>query len=289
MPPSSRIAFVGAGALGQALAVHVGAVTPVTLVATPRSFTKILQPGRIRLSGLSDRSIAVVAGAAEQPGTVGVVQQAGDVPDDDNLVFVTKGPQLADAIAGFRGRAGTGWVAGLQNGERAGDACRLFTSAGLRAAVADDLESLLWTKCANAIGIFGVTALARVSTTEMFQTPALVSAYLSLLAETQRVAQACGVTIRDFEDLPMGRYLSAPAGAIGPEIVRAARARADGARSVSSMAQDVMAGRPTEAAETFGDVARRAGRHGVAVPLIGLVAEIIGGLDDLASGPAQTG
>jgi hypothetical protein len=45
------------------------------------------------------------------------------------------------------------------------------------------------------------------------------------------------------------------------------------------MAQDVAAGRPTEVAQIFGDLARRGRRHAVATPRTDLIANIISGID----------
>ena len=329
---SQRITFVGAGALAQALAAHVGSVVPVTLFATPRSYDEILGRGRIRLSGLRDRSLEVHPGAAKDTSSIGVVQDAAQLGPSDNLVFGTKGPQLPGAIDSLRPHGGDSWVAGLQNGvqkddlltvafgkdrvlgaatlfnarrgdnddiivggtgktyfgefeggqsERVKQVGQAFTDSGLNVDLPDDIRSLLWTKCVNAIGIFGTTALARISTTDMFRSPELVSAYLSLLMEGKAIANASGVEIRDFDDLPVGGYVNSPGGEVAERIVMAARAKADGATSVSSMAQDVMMGRRTEVNEVFGYLVEQAKLKGVAAPRIAFFRDIVSGLDGM--------
>jgi 2-dehydropantoate 2-reductase len=329
---SQRITFVGAGALAQGLAVHVGSVAPVTLFATSRSYDEILGRGRIQLSGLSDRSLAVHEGAAVDTSSIGVVKDAAQIDSADSLIFGTKGPQLQGVIDSLGAHGGDGWVAGLQNGvqkdelltkafgaarvlgmatlfnarrgtdndiiiggtgktylgefeggasERVKSAGKLFAEAGLNVDLPDDIRSLLWTKCVNAIGIFGTTALARISTTDLFRSPELVAAYLSLMAEGKAIANAYGVQIRDFEDLPIGGYVDSPAAEVIDRIVTAARAKATGATSISSMAQDVMAERGTEVNEVFGYLVDQADAKGVPAPRIRFFRDIVSGLDNL--------
>ena len=92
----------------------------VTLLATPRTAASLLNEGRIRLRGVVDDDIPV-APAPAPPGSVGVTDDAADLPAGAGLIFLTKGHDLAEAIATVRAAwpaAGddAAWVAGLQNG-----------------------------------------------------------------------------------------------------------------------------------------------------------------------------
>ncbi len=154
----------------------------------------------------------------------------------------------------------------------------VFAGAGLPVVVVTEIRSLLWAKFCNAIGIFGVSALTRLPSVEIFARPPLAFAYRSLLDEAAAVAAAEGVEVKDFPDLPMRTYLQpTPAEAVAEMGRRAApgRGRAPG---FSSIVQDVAAGRRTEIEETFGDLVRRAHQHGVQVPRAELVYRIVSGL-----------
>jgi 2-dehydropantoate 2-reductase len=172
-------------------------------------------------------------------------------------------------------------------GERAGAACRAFRAAGLPCETVEDTPSMLWSKFANAVGVFAVTALTGVPTSEMFNRPPLVRAYRSMLDEVDAVAWAEGISIGDFPGLTIRTYLRGTP----EELVERFAGRAVGPAgppSYSSMAQDVAAGRPTEAAQIFGDLVRRAARHGVATPRAELVNELMAGIDAGAAEHAGT-
>jgi 2-dehydropantoate 2-reductase len=115
------LAFVGAGALGQAfaglLAAHGRAVT---LLATPGSAAQLHEAGRIRLRGGVELDVAV-APAPAPPGVVGVATDPARLPAGAGVIFATKGHQLQGAIDGVRAAWPApgdtlAWVAGIQNG-----------------------------------------------------------------------------------------------------------------------------------------------------------------------------
>jgi 2-dehydropantoate 2-reductase len=153
-----------------------------------------------------------------------------------------------------------------------------FLGAGLPAVVVPDIRSLLWAKFCNAIGIFGVSALTRLPSVEIFARPPLAFAYRSLLEEAALVAAAEGVAVADFPDLPMRTYLEpAPEEAVAA-MTRRARPVSGKPPGFSSIVQDLAAGRRTEIEETFGDLVRRAHAHGLQVPRAELVYRIVSGL-----------
>lgn len=169
---------------------------------------------------------------------------------------------------------------GEETSERVVRLARALAAAGLPVRVERDIRSLLWTKFCHAIGVFGVSALSGLPSYEIFSRPCLAHAYRSLLEEAAAVAAAEGATIGDFPDLPVATNLHLPVA----EAVAAMAARAGpkpvGRRGFSSMAQDLAAGRQTEVDETFGDLVRRAHRHGLALPCSELVYRVVKGRQD---------
>ncbi len=193
----------------------------------------------------------------------------------------------ATVLGAQRLRPGAATIAGLgttflgefdaPTSERTERMAAALAGAGLPTVVVTEIRSLLWSKFCNAIGVFGVSALTRVPSVEIFARPPLAFAYRSLLDETAAVAAAEGVQVKDFPDLPMRTYLQpTPAEAVAEMGRRSAPARGR-APSFSSIAQDVSAGRRTEIEETFGDLLRRAHQHGVQVPRAELVYRLVSG------------
>jgi 2-dehydropantoate 2-reductase len=138
---------------------------------------------------------------------------------------------------------------------------------------------MLWSKFANAVGVFGVTAITGLPTAQMFARPPLALAYRALLQEAASVAAAEGTEVGDFPDLPMKTYAEQPV----EEFLAAMAARPappPGAPpGYSSMAQDLAAGRPTEVDQIFGDLVRRAEARAIGVPLSQMVYRLITGLE----------
>ncbi len=188
-----------------------------------------------------------------------------------------------DVVVGGTGFAYFGEFSGEQS-LRVAEIVRIFEAAGLSAAAAADIHSLLWMKCVNAMGVFGTSALTRQTSTMIMKTPELVDAYLSILHEAAAVAVAEGAVVQDFQDIPMGTNLNPDRIAVRDAIVSTARAAASGPGSLSSMAQDVLAGRPTEARETFGDLVERADRHGIDVPRLAFIRDLLLGYNAAVRG-----
>src|SRR4030088_2900512 len=99
MEPTSTIAIVGAGSLGQAFAGLLAANgRAVTLLATESSSKRLLGVGAIRLRGGIVSDIPVCAVPA--PARVGGVPfDPTKLPADAGLIFATKGHQLDAAVA----------------------------------------------------------------------------------------------------------------------------------------------------------------------------------------------
>jgi 2-dehydropantoate 2-reductase len=157
-------------------------------------------------------------------------------------------------------------------------ACEAFAAAGLPATVVDDGRSLVWSKFANAVGIFAVTGLTRLATGEMLRRRPLARAYRSLLEEVDAVARAEGVRIEDYPELPMRTYLEATAEQVA-DLMAARPFDPRAPQNLSSMAQDIAAERKTEVEQIFADLARRGRRHGIPTPRVDLVNDLISGID----------
>jgi 2-dehydropantoate 2-reductase len=335
----SSLAFVGAGALGQAFAGLLAKNgQAVTLLATPRTAASLLNEGRIRLRGVVDHDIPV-APAPAPPGSVGVTANAADLPAGVGLIFLTKGHDLADAIATVRAAwpvAGddAAWVAGLQNGlakddmlaaafgaarvvpgatilgggrgadgivtvtalgmtylgeKQGGSSPRVdaaidaLMAAGIPAQAPESIQSILWSKACNAAGVFGVSVLARATGPQMSGDANMMHAYLGLVRETAATGAAYGVAVGDYPNFPpIHTYTVTPDEETLAKIVKPGPLPRGG--SLPSMTQDVLAGRPMEVEQVFGDLVERAERAGVDVPRLTLVRDIMRGIDRITRG-----
>lgn len=144
---------------------------------------------------------------------------------------------------------------------RAGEA---FREAGLDTTVAGDMPRRLWTKLAVNAGINPVTALARVDNGAVLAEP-LAGTARAAARETAEVAAAAGI------DLDPGEAVAAMEG-----VAR------DTAENISSMRQDVEAGRRTEVDAINGYVLGQAEQP---VPVNRTLAALVGGWEAGEAGP----
>jgi 2-dehydropantoate 2-reductase len=118
---ASTLAFIGAGALGQAFAGLIAASgQPVTVLATPRSAQRLQEAGCVRLHGVKPLKVPI-APAPAPAGYVGITTDPTRLPSEAGLIFTTKAHQLHGAIAAVRAAwpprgDQVSWVGGLQNG-----------------------------------------------------------------------------------------------------------------------------------------------------------------------------
>lgn len=166
--------------------------------------------------------------------------------------------------------------------DRVNEAVAILRSAEIPAEATRDVQSVLWSKECNAVGVFGVSVLTRMSASATMRIPELIHAYLSLVRETAAVAAANGVQVGDYAGFSIRTYVERsdeetlarllaprPAGSGAPA----------GPPIMPSMTQDLLAGRPMEADEVFADVVVRAEKAGVPVPRIELARDLICGLN----------
>ncbi len=335
---SPALAFVGAGALGQSFAGLLAKNgQSVTLLATPRTAASLLAAGRIRLQGVVECEIPAVPAPAP-PSSVGITTDPANLPAGVGLVFLTKGHDLASAIAHVRAawpRPGddAAWVVGLQNGlakddmlaatfgaarvvpgatilgggrgadgivtvtslgmaylgEMAGGssprvdaAIAALMAAGIPAEAPASIQSVLWSKACNAAGVFGVSVLARASGPQLGGDPNLMRAYLALVRETATTGAAYGVEVGNYPNFPpIHTYAVTPDDETLAQIKPGPLPRGG---SLPSMTQDVLAGRPMEVEQVFGDLVARAERAGITVPHLTFVRDILRGIDRITRG-----
>lgn len=143
---------------------------------------------------------------------------------------------------------------------------RAFSAAGLETTVVEDAPRRLWEKLAVNAGINATTALARIDNGALLTGPARCPARQAA-REVARVATAEGI------DLATGSTSTAAAEATAVEALdRVADATAE---NVSSMRQDVEAGRRTEVDAIYGAVVDRAAAHEIDVPVSVTLASLL--------------
>ena len=216
---------------------------------------------------LKDELLAAAFGAGRVIGAVTILSAQRD---PDGAVIITS-----------RGMTYFGEFTGGCS-PRVTAAVQFLKAAGIPAEAAEDIQSVLWSKACNAIGVFGVCVLTRSSASGLMRNPDLVRAYHALIRETAAVAAAYAVPIGDYAGFPIRGYLDKS----DAEMVELATMRAtrfapgeEGDGSLPSMLQDLRAGRPMEWDQVFGDMVRRAEKVGVPVPRIALVRDLIAGLN----------
>lgn len=137
----------------------------------------------------------------------------------------------------------------------------LFREAGLPAEVDENLPLTVWRKLIANAAINPLSALANLRNGQLLERPPMLRRMQRLATETAAVARAEGAAITDEEAVELA--------------ISAARATAD---NISSMRQDVDAGRQTEIDFLNGAVVHLAALHGLRVPenekIVGRISNI---------------
>jgi 2-dehydropantoate 2-reductase len=156
-----------------------------------------------------------------------------------------------------------------------------LTDARIPSIAVDDIESVIWSKACNATGAFGVSVLTGPQAPLIGYDPDLMRAFLSLARETAAVAAALGHPIANHEGLPpvrtwMERDVEEIVAELPPPPTTATATAT--ARTYPSMLQDLMAGRQMEVEEVFGAIVAQGEAHGIPVPRLTLVRDLLRGL-----------
>jgi 2-dehydropantoate 2-reductase len=157
-------------------------------------------------------------------------------------------------------------------------------AAGIPAQTPPSIQSVLWSKACNAAGVFGVSVLARATGPQMSGDPSLMRAYLALVRETATTGRAYGIEVGNYPNFPPIHTYS-----VTPDEETLANMNfkpgpLPRGGSLPSMTQDLLAGRPIEVEQVFGDLVERAERAGVPVPHLTFVRDIMRGIDRIARG-----
>ena len=141
-------------------------------------------------------------------------------------------------------------------------------------------EAVEWFKLCFLIPGSVVTSLSRRTYAEMCLHPELSLLWVQLMRETYSVPQALGVPLETPPASPwkVMDWLGQPDEVAVEGLNEIGRATAPSMRP--SMAQDVLAGRRTEASEVLGPLIREARRAGVAIPKTEAAYQLIRGLED---------
>ncbi|HPI77441.1 MAG TPA: 2-dehydropantoate 2-reductase [bacterium] len=145
----------------------------------------------------------------------------------------------------------------------------MLSGAGIPAEVAPGgVSALLWKKAVINAGINPLTAVLRVRNGELLERLSALSTMRAAAAEAAAAARSAGVDISDADAV---------------ELVETVARRT--AANISSMHQDVAAGRPTEIDFICGAIAAQADKHSIPVPVNKTLLNLIkamseGGLQD---------
>jgi 2-dehydropantoate 2-reductase len=148
----------------------------------------------------------------------------------------------------------------------------------------DDIQSVLWSKAVLAVGAMGVPVLLRLPYHHVFTEPRARNLFIDLVGDAAEVAAAEGVPLVDLPGpLQAGRLTALPRAEALARLEGVGRSMvAAGQTSVRvSMLQSLETGRPLEVEAVFGEVVALADRHGLAVPLLRTVTDIVRTLDDV--------
>lgn len=123
-----------------------------------------------------------------------------------------------------------------------------LAAAGIPTTVSDDIDQALWVKLITNCAYNALSAVGAVPYAVMLQTDGAREVMQSVVAECAAVAAACGVTL--------------PADLVRQVLAIAERMP----KQMSSTAQDLLRGKPTEIDFLNGAVVRKGAEHGIPTP-----------------------
>ena len=173
--------------------------------------------------------------------------------DPDRLIGCIAYPAAAIAEPGvIRHIEGNRFPVGELDGQetdRVGQVSQMFTEAGFKARILDDVRSEIWLKLWGNLSFNPISALTHATLVDICQFPLTRALAETMMTEAKAVAECLGAGFR----VSMER-------------------RIDGAEAVgkhkTSMLQDVEAGKPLEIDGMLGAVVELAGVTGVEVPTL---------------------
>jgi 2-dehydropantoate 2-reductase len=309
----SDIAVVGAGAIGCYFGGRLArAGNTVTLIGRPRHVDPIAGNGLLfrsrgqdeRIAVAATTDIAAIAGArlilfcVKSLDTEKTVQQmAPHVAADAVILSMQNGvdnaerirlhiknevmPVLVYAAAQMIGPGSVEHTGGGNaiigrtaefrtkfSGESAlTEITALFKAAGVPVKITENIEAELWTKLVMNCAYNAICALTGTPYGKMTADPEIRAVMIEVVQEVVAVASAKGVRLPDN---------------IADAAIRLSDAMP---RTMSSTAQDIAQGRPTEIGHLNGYVARQGAALGIATPLNSTLTALTKLLEETKSGP----
>jgi 2-dehydropantoate 2-reductase len=160
---------------------------------------------------------------------------------------------------------------GRHQTDRIGFIVEAFVRSGLKAAAADDIVSIEWTKQAFQNPFAPLSAITRLPVHLVWSSPQLAEVSVHMFREVAAVAQAKGVFLSEhpaWSLFNMKLMRDAPFDQAVRKLVEVGRQVTASGRThiIPSMLQDVLAGKQTEVEETVGYVFKEGQRLGIPVP-----------------------
>jgi len=128
------------------------------------------------------------------------------------------------------------------------DLARLLAEVGIPTTVSDDIDSVLWTKLIINCAYNALSAVGPIAYAAMLETDGAREVMLNVIRECEAVAAACGVRLPP----DIAERVMAVAGRMPNQM--------------SSTAQDLLRGKPTEIDFLNGHVVRKGAEHGIPTP-----------------------
>jgi 2-dehydropantoate 2-reductase len=148
--------------------------------------------------------------------------------------------------------------------------------------VRDDIMSVIWSKAVLAAAAMGMSALTRMFYHRIFELPGNREAFLDLAHEAASIARAEGVELVDLPGPLQAGYLVGLPREDALHVLRdlAARLVSTGQTQVRvSILQSIDRRRPTEVGAVFSDLLHIADRHGLDLPRLRFVTNVVESLD----------
>lgn len=312
-----RFTIVGAGALGTITAAHlIAAGHDVTVVARGQRAKQIAAHG-LRVTGVSELALPCEPQPKLDPGTdpgvlvyavktyqmeaalataagvtpAAVFSMANGVMKNDQLRAAFTPASVVGCMANFSGELLEGGeVTFTRNvclhlgGElpEVGAMVTAIHDAGINAALADDIESVEWSKYVGWIALFALAVISRAGTGRFLSNAYLAGVAARMIREAAAIADARGIVLVDQSPMPVKSIATLPFDAavaavreVGAEFQRSAPGH-----RMSSL-QDTEAGRVLEVHETLGFAVQEAARLGLAAPALGELYALVAGLNEL--------
>jgi 2-dehydropantoate 2-reductase len=173
--------------------------------------------------------------------------------------------------------------------ERVKNIVEMFVKSGLKSAVADDIESVEWTKQAFQNPFAPLSAMTRLPVHLVWSSPQLAALSVHMFREVTAVAKARGVSLSQhpawslfniaiWRDAPFNDAVKMITD-VGARVAATARTHI-----IPSMLQDVLAGKQTEIEETVGYVMKEGQRLGIPVPYTEFAYRAVKAIEENYSG-----